>query len=174
MKGLFVSFFFLIIIIFFHRLGSKESFFDTLPSDVQDGYIQYSKACLCPKIGEYNIPKCESVSEEAFPTLFKKNMKPVKPTSPTNVCDRQKRDAHYVDDPTEEDVQLFKETPQLRSRFRREVQLGSVSKENATRYCAERISETKIGKLCAKIGVNVQALVNTCSSDIEVSISFCF
>ena len=96
-------------------------------------------------------------------------MKPVKPTSPTNVCDRQKRDVHYLDDPTEEEIQLLKETPQLRSRLRREVQFGPVPKENATRYCAERISETKIGKLCAKIGVNVQALVNTCSADVAVS-----
>lgn len=96
-------------------------------------------------------------------------MKPVKPTSPTNVCDRQKRDVRYLDDPTEEEIQLLKETPQLRSRLRREVQFGPVPKENATRYCAERISETKIGKLCAKIGVNVQALVNTCSADVAVS-----
>ena len=159
---------------FFQRLGPKESFFDALPSDVQvqDGDIQYSKACLCPKIGEDIKPKCKSVSEAAFPTLFKKKMKPVKPTSPTNLCDRQKRDVHHLDDPTEEDIQIFKETHQLRSRLRREVQLGSLSKENATRYCAERISETKIGKLCAKIGVNLQALVNTCSADIEVSTLF--
>ena len=156
----------------FHRLGSKESFFDTLPSDVQDGDIQYSKACLCPKIGEDIKPKCRSVSEEAFPSLFKKKMKPVTPTSPTNSCDRQKRDVHYSDNPTEEDMQSFRETPQLHSRLRREVELGSVPKENATRYCAERISETKIGKLCAKIGVNVQALVNTCSADVEVSTLF--
>ena len=171
---MFLSFFFFFFFNFnfFQRLGPKESFFDALPSDVQDGDIQYSKACLCPKIGEDIKPQCKSVSEAAFPTLFKKKMKPVKPTSPTNLCDRQKRDVHHLDDPTEEDIQIFKETPQLRSRLRREVQLGSLSKENATRYCAERISETKIGKLCAKIGVNLQALVNTCSADIEVSTLF--
>lgn len=89
--------------------------------------------------------------------------------SPTQLCDRDKRDIHYSDDPTEEDFELFKQTPHLRDRIRREVIPEPVSKENATRYCAERISETKIGKLCAKVGVNVQALVNTCSSDIEVS-----
>ena len=74
-----------------------------------------------------------------------------------------------MDNLTEEDIQLFKEIPQLRRRLRRKVEFGSVPKANATRYCAERISETKIGKLCAKIGVNVQALVNTCSADVEVS-----
>lgn len=84
------------------------------------------------------------------------------------LCDRDKRDIHYSDDPTEEDIKLFKQTPQLRPRFRRAVQNGFISQENATRYCAERISETKIGKLCAKVGVNVQALVNICSVDVKV------
>jgi len=84
------------------------------------------------------------------------------------LCDRDKRDVHYSDDPTEEDIQLFKQTPQLQPRYKRALQVGQISKENATRYCAERISETEIGDLCAKVGVNVQALVNTCSADIEV------
>ena len=50
-----------------------------------------------------------------------------------------------------------------------------VSKDNATRYCAERLLETKVGKLCAELGTNVQALVNVCSADIEVSLNqgFC-
>lgn len=86
-----------------------------------------------------------------------------------DLCDRQKRDVHYSDHLTEEDFQLLKQTPQPRPRFRRELPVTPVSKENATRYCAERIFETKIGKLCAKVGVNVQALVNTCSADVEVS-----
>lgn len=89
--------------------------------------------------------------------------------SPEQLCDRDKRNVHYSDDPTEEDFQLFQQTPRLRNRIRRGAPVGPVSKENATRYCAERISETKIGKLCAKVGVNVQALVNTCSADVEVS-----
>ncbi len=153
---------------FFYRLQSHESFFDSLPANVQDGDIQYFKACLCPKKGENRSPDCTSVSEEAFPTLLKKKMTPVKPQSPANECDRQKRDVHYLDDPTEEDFQLFKQTSKLHTRVRRDEPAGPVSKENATRYCAARISETKIGKLCAKIGVNVQALVNTCSADVEV------
>lgn len=160
------------MILYFHRLQPHESFFNTLPADVQDGDIQYSKACLCPKKGEERTPDCTSVSEGAFPTLLKKSMKPVKPSSPTNVCDRQKRDVHYSDDPTWEDFQLFKQTRQLHNRFRREVPVGPVSEENATRYCSERISETKIGKLCAKVGVNIQALVNTCSADVVVSERF--
>ena len=49
-----------------------------------------------------------------------------------------------------------------------------VSKDNATRYCAERLLETEVGKLCAQLGTNVQALVNVCSADIEVSFYQCF
>ena len=91
------------------------------------------------------------------------------------LCDRQKRDvhAHYSDDLTDEDFQLFKQTP-LRLRLRREVLNQKISKENATRYCAERIANTEIGILCAKVGVNVQALVNTCAIDVEVSCNTLF
>ena len=89
--------------------------------------------------------------------------------SPMQLCDRDKRDVHFSDDPTEEDFQIFKEsTPQMQPRFRRAVQGGYMSKKNATRYCEERISETEIGKLCIKIGVNVQGLVDACAADIEV------
>lgn len=84
-------------------------------------------------------------------------------------CDRQRRDVHFSDDPTEEDIKAFKQTRPVRHRSRRQVQ-NQISKENATRYCAERLSETKIGKLCAEIGVNVQALVSVCSADVEVSL----
>ena len=87
-----------------------------------------------------------------------------------NLCDRDKRDVHFSDDPTEEEFQLFKETtPQLQPRFRRAVHAEYMSKDNATRFCEERISETEIGKLCVKIGVNVQGLVDACAADIEVS-----
>jgi len=106
------------------------------------------------------------VFKVAFPTLAKEQLEPI---SPRVLCDRQKRDLSHSDDATEEDFQLFKEVRQLRPRFRREVQIGPLSRENASRYCAERISETKIGKLCTKLGVDVQSLVDTCSDDVVVS-----
>lgn len=152
-----------VVIIFFSRLQNGQSYFDTLPPDVGDKIVKYSTACLCQKEKNPATEQCKDAFTAAFPTVMKKNL------SPMSLCDRQKRDVHYSDDPTEEDFQLFKQTPQLRPRFRRALQVGQISKENATRYCAERISETEIGKLCAKVGVNVQALVNTCSSDVEVS-----
>ncbi len=122
--------------------------------------MHYSKACLCLKNGNGG---CDDVYVTAFPTLVNKTMNIM------DLCDRQKRDVHYSDHLTDEDLQLLKQTLQPSPRFRRELLVTPVSKENATRYCAERISETKIGKLCAKVGANVQALVNTCSADVEVS-----
>ena len=107
-------------------------------------------------------PDCEDTYAGRYPNLVKKKW------SPMFLCDRQKRDVHFSDDPTEEDMQLFKQTRSSHRRSRREV-LDEISKENATRYCAERISETKIGKLCAKVGVNVEVLVQVCAADIEVS-----
>ena len=156
----------------FFRLDVSESFFDTLPADVKDGDVQYSNACLCPKVGEKQPSQCRNVFKAAFPTLVQEdNMTKEKPkyASPTGLCDRQKRDIHFSDDLTEEDLQLYKQTLHLHPRFMRSVSDEQVSKENATRYCADRISDTELGKLCATVGVNVQALVNTCSADIEVS-----
>lgn len=128
--------------------------------------MKYSKACLCSKDqNDQNdaTERCQDAFVAAFPTVQKKHL------SPMFLCDRDKRDVHYSDDLTEEDFKLFRQTPQLRPRFRRAVQNGYISKENATRYCAARISETKIGKLCAKVGVDIQALVKTCAVDLEVS-----
>ena len=147
----------------FSRLKLGQSFFDTLPPQVPNSKIQYSKACLCSKKSEYGSHVCQEVSEAAFPTVVKRNYVPM------SLCDRQKRDLHYSDDPTEEDFQFFQQTPHWKPRIRRDVPNKQVSKKNATRFCEERISETDIGKLCGKVGVNVQALVNTCSIDVVVS-----
>ena len=121
-------------------------------------------ACLCISKDENEADQvCKNAFSAAFPTVMKKNLSPMK------LCDRDKRDVHFSDDPTEEDFHIFKETAsQLQPRFRRAVQPGYMSKDNATRYCEERISETEIGKLCVKIGVNVQGLVEACAADIVV------
>ena len=106
---------------------------------------------------------CQNAFSAAFPTVIKKTL------SPVNLCDRDKRDVHFSDDPTEEDFQMFEETaPHFQPRFRRAVHAEYMSKDNATRYCKERISDSEIGKLCVKIGVNVQGLVDACAADIEV------
>lgn len=147
----------------FYRLNNGQSYFDKLPADFGDKFVAYSTACRCNKNPNEANNECQDAFLAAFPTIMKKNL------SPMLLCDRDKRDVHNSDDDlTKEEYQIFKQTPQLRPRLRRDVPIGQISKKNATRYCAERISETEIGKLCAKVGVNVQALVNTCSADVQV------
>lgn len=154
----------------FFRLEVGKSYFDTLPVDVRDEDVTYSSARLCQEKNENcDDKKSCSVFKVAFPTLVKERMTPVKPASPSSLCDRDKRDIHYSDDITDEDLQLYMQTLHLHPRLKRSVAIKQIPKENATRYCATRISETELGKLCAKIGVNVQQLVDTCSADVEVS-----
>lgn len=88
------------------------------------------------------------------------------------MCDRnpQKRDVEGSDDLTDEDFALFRNPSDNKLVRRMKRSITPVSRDNATRYCTEKLAETQVGKLCAKLGANVQALVNVCSSDIEVSI----
>ena len=154
-----------IICLLLFRLKVGESFFDTLPDDVNAGDVEYAKACLCPLDGQENRTDCKNVFDAAFPTLVNT---PMEDALPTELCDRQKRDIHYSDDVTDHDLQLFKHKFHVHHHSKRSVADDQISKENATRYCAERISGTKLGKLCAQFGVNVQQLVETCSADLEV------
>ena len=81
-------------------------------------------ACAPKNDGGIHDEDCQDAFSAAFPTVMKKNL------SPMQLCDRQKRDVHFSDDPTEEDFQIFKETaPQLQSRFRRTAQAEHMSKE---------------------------------------------
>ena len=146
-----------------HRLLQGESYFDTLPPEVDDYTVTYTQACHCTEAKNSGTADCEGTYVNNYPTLVNKKW------SPMFLCDRKKRDVHFSDDPTEEDMKLFKQTRSLHyRRSRRDVQ-NEISKENATRYCAERLSETKIGKLCAQVGVNVDVLVHVCAADIQVS-----
>lgn len=164
MKGLI----FLSVFLSLYRLENGKSLFHILPPLVDEYKLTYSQTCACLQDTENSPRHCRDPLPLAYPTLFKRD-KNMALLSPAFLCDVQKRDVSSSDDPTDEDFKLFSQTPQLRLRVKRDV-VFEVSKENATRYCAERISETKIGKLCAKVGVNVQALVNICSVDIQVNI----
>ena len=157
-----------VIIIFLYSLEYGKSLFHMLPPLVNENKVTYSRVCACHDDTQNSEKDCWDPLALAYPTLFNavKNMKRL---SPAFLCDVKKRDVSFSDDPTDDDFKLFSQTPQLRLRVKRDA-VFEVSKENATRYCEERISETKIGKLCAKVGVNVQALVNVCSVDIQVNI----
>ncbi|XP_068719986.1 von Willebrand factor D and EGF domain-containing protein-like [Montipora capricornis] len=141
------------------RLLHDQSYFDVLPPRVDDKEVAYSVACLCNKSETEGPTECQNSFHYAFPTVKKEKL------SPMFLCDRQKRDIQFSDDPTDEDFVLFKRTAAVRIRGRREAE--KFSKENATYYCEKRISETKVGKLCAKVGVDLQALVDVCSMDVE-------
>lgn len=146
----------------FHRLDYGESYFRVLPPLLKDIFVNYAKACDCSRKKTDN-DKCQNAFDVAFPNVMLSNKK----LSPMLVCtERGKRDVYSSDDPTEEDFQIFKKFPELQPRFKR---AAKISKEDANRYCTERISDTKIGKICAKVGVNLQELVKTCALDLEVS-----
>jgi len=85
---------------------------------------------------------------------------------------RGKRDIYYYsDDLQEDDFDLFKSYLGSGGYHRYKRALPSkprFTKENATLYCMEKVSNTKVGKLCASLGANVQAKVNSCSIDLEV------
>ncbi|XP_067041993.1 von Willebrand factor D and EGF domain-containing protein-like isoform X3 [Acropora muricata] len=151
------------------RVLPTESYFDVLPPEVSAYDVEYSEACHCDSYttaGKYTL--CTDAFELAFPTLAEDKRRP----SPLFLCDRQKRDIQFSDEPTDEDFHFFERTLPLRKRHKRDS--GRISKENATNYCEEKISRTKIGKLCAKLGINVQALVNVCSFDVEYTGDFSY
>lgn len=145
------------------------SYFDQLPPEVNqnsDG-TNYERACACDETRDKGKKKkCVdggvATHWESFETDKYNRIK---------MCDRYptKREAEGSDELTEEDYELFMKPVEgvVHNRLKRSVNV--ISKENATRYCFERLAETPVGKMCAKLGTNVQALVNVCSSDIEVS-----
>ena len=143
------------------RMHLNESFFDILPPPIADTKANYAALCSCTAEGAacgqnpINIPSFLTDTTTVF-----------------NLCDRQsKRDIHYSDDLTDEDYELLRKPlqPHHHHRIKRAIPPPVVSKANATRYCVEKIAESEVGKLCADFGVNVQAYVNSCSVDIEVS-----
>lgn len=145
------------------RKQPGDSYFDRLPPTVPDIKANYVPACHC---GETD---CNMFN--AFNPAFTKGRQ----TTVFNLCDsvekRDKRDIHYSDELTDEDYKLFKKpfTSANQLRFKRALPTFIIPKQNATSYCAQKIADTKIGKLCNAIGVDVQALVDSCSEDIAVS-----
>lgn len=150
--------------LFCNRLSPDQSYFDVLPPLLQsEDNVDYSQACQC---FDNRTHKGHGECDNAFNIAFPKLGKTTKPSPMLLKCDRDKRDINFSDEPTDEDLNRFKWTLPVRKRHKRES--GRISKENATYYCEEIISNTKIAKLCAKIGINAHALVNACSFDLEV------
>ena len=159
---------------------ASPSYFDTLPADVnsdKDG-VEYEQSCSC---SETQNDKYTDDCVDGIPVVFargflnqgKKGQRIKK--CHKNIASRKKREIRDIvegsDDLTDEDFRLFYNSLETDKHKRSKRSVNSISKENATRYCNEKLADTPVGKLCAKMGTNVQALVNVCSSDIEVSIS---
>lgn len=153
---------------FYYR--KKPSYFDQPPphTNINTGGLNYERSCPCDKTKDKgkNKNKCVDGIPVYVPTATNDKLNRIK------MCDRnpQKRDVEGSDDLTDEDFALFRNPSDNKLVRRMKRSITPVSRDNATRYCTEKLAETQVGKLCAKLGANVQALVNVCSSDIEVSI----
>ena len=136
----------------FVRLQPGTSYFDTLPPNIDDTKADY--APLCGKQASFHVPTFIRHSKTTF-----------------TLCDlTKKREVYYSDELTAEDYELFKKLPpsENRHRFGRALPSSVIPLKNATSYCVERIANSKVGKICANQGVDVQSFVDSCSLDISV------
>ncbi|PFX12492.1 von Willebrand factor D and EGF domain-containing protein [Stylophora pistillata] len=142
----------------------QPSHFDQLPSEINKQDSQLERACACDETTQKrNETKCV----DGVPAFW--SLAGIDKFNRIKRCDNDpnKRDLQWSDDLTEEDYELFLEPLDSEAHKRQRRSANVISKENATRYCAERLAETNVGKMCAKLGTNVQALVTVCASDIE-------
>ena len=151
-----------------------DSYFDRLPDPVNDTGLLYKMPCACYKEDQNGIPECLKAPPVHFPNVLDEAGNAISFEGGEG-SKRKKRDIHFLDDLTDEDFELFKRYTRSgtsRRHKRASVDKPKFTKENATLYCMEKISNTEVGRLCAKLGVNIQAMVNSCSIDLEVNISF--
>ena len=152
------------------RLNGSDSYFQTLPAEINKVARPFQKSCACGNA----LP--ENCVDDGIPVYWesygeKKHYNRIKMCDRSPETNRKRRDIEGSDELTYEDFEVLM-TP-LKSNEHHREKRSVVSKDNATRYCAERLLETRVGKLCAKLGTNVQALVDVCSADIEVSFCYC-
>ncbi|XP_044176217.1 von Willebrand factor D and EGF domain-containing protein-like isoform X2 [Acropora millepora] len=160
-----------------YRLTASTSYFQTLPAEVNKDARPFETSCACSKTKDGELTdECVTDGIPVVSIILQSSGKVnrikmcdnnIKPTE-----ERKRRDIEGSDELTHEDFEVLM-TPVKSNEHHREKR-SVVSKENATRYCAERLLETRVGKLCAKLGTNVQALVNVCSADIEYTGDFSF
>ena len=152
------------------RLNHTESFFDVLPSPINDAGVRYDIPCSCDRTDADGNPECIEELPTHYFNILDQQGRVVVPSSTGSK--RKKRNVEYSDDLTDEDFDLFQRLnfgSGVHNRLRRAAPaISRFSKKNATAYCTKLIADTKIGKSCAKVGSNVQALVNSCSVDLEV------
>lgn len=153
-------------------LDASRSYFHVIPPRVDDRAILYEKTCYCESRDD-NVPKrCEDAPNELNLPGIDRNLATMKML---HVRQKERRDVSRSDALSEEDYEYFKEPDSLKrslhghQRTRREAKPFPVSRENATKYCVEKLVESHVGKFCAKLGINVHSFVNVCSADIMVN-----
>ena len=157
------------------RLDENNSYFQTLPAEINKDARPFETSCACDETQDKSLTtKC---AIDGIPVDWPKDERKHHDYNRIKMCDRnptqdrKRRDIEGSDELTHDNFEVLM-TP-LKSNEHHREKRSVVSKDNATRYCAERLLETRVGKLCAKLGTNVQALVNVCSADIEVSFCHC-
>ncbi|XP_078371962.1 von Willebrand factor D and EGF domain-containing protein-like isoform X7 [Oculina patagonica] len=151
------------------RFEPGDSYFDRLPDPVNDIAVEYDPPCSCHRRDVNGEPECVTELPVHYPSVLDSEGNVIIDTRGTG---RKRRDIHYSDDLTDEDFELFKHyvEPVVSHRYKRELlNKPTFTKENATLYCIERVLNTDAGKECAKLGANVQAMVNACAIDLELT-----
>ena len=154
-------------------MTASTSYFQTLPAEINKDARPFETSCACDETQDKAVTtKCAIDGIPVnWPTDENKHYNRIKMCDNNPKKERKRRDIEGSDELTYEDFEVLM-TPVKSNKHHREKR-SVVSKDNATRYCAERLLETRLGKLCAKLGTNVQALVNVCSADIEVNFYQC-
>lgn len=153
------------------RLEPGKSFFDRLPNPIDDVAVEYNIPCSCHRENENGERQCIKELPVHYPNVLDSEGRVILDLN-SGSGERKRRDIHYSDDLTDEDFEIFKHYvgSAVHHRFKRELLSKSTfTKENATLFCTERVTNTEAGKLCAKLGANVQAMVNACVIDLEVT-----
>ena len=139
------------------RLTASTSYFQTLPAEINKDATPFNTSCAC---GDKSISdQCVTDGIPVVSVILQSSGR----VNRIKMCDnnikpegeRKRRDIEGSDELTHEDFEVLM-TP-LKSNEHHREKRSVVSKDNATRYCAERLLETRVGKLCAKLGTNVQA-----------------
>ena len=139
--------------------------------------MEYDVPCSCYRKDENGKPECLRELPVHFPNVMDRTGAQITITGEDNINDRKRRNVKYTDELTDDDFELFKRSVGLEVSERHKRASSpkpQFSKHNATRYCMERLSNTYTGKLCAKLGANLQELVSSCSIDLEVNIIIFF
>ena len=159
------------IVCLFYRLDAHNSYFRVSPPRVDDEAILYERTCSCVSQGETRTEQCDSPNQILNEIDNNKNLV----QDLDRIHHQGKRDVSQSDVLTDEDYEYFKEPGAFQSpsrvhlRTKRAAEAFPVSRENATRYCTEKLVESYIGKFCAKVGTDVHSFVNACSADVMVN-----